>query len=77
MKNIQYIVDAEGKKIAVIMPIEEYERLLEDIHDLTIAKERINEPTEDLDDVIKEFKKDGLLPNSYRALSQERNEKNR
>ena len=77
MKNIQYIVDDKGKKIAVIMPIEEYERLLEDIHDLSIAKERINEPEEDLDDVIEELKNEGLLPHSYKTLSQERTKKNR
>lgn len=77
MKNIQYIVDDKGKKIAVIIPIEEYERLLEDIHDLSIAKERINEPEEDLDDVIEELKNEGLLPHSYKTLSQERTKKNR
>jgi len=61
MKNIQYIVDDKGKKIAVIMPIEEYKRLLEDIHDLSIAKERVNEPGGNLNDVINELKNGGLL----------------
>ncbi len=29
----QYVVDAEGNKKGVIIPVEEYEQLLEDLHD--------------------------------------------
>ena len=32
LKNIQYVTDASGKRTAVIIPLEEYENLLEDIH---------------------------------------------
>jgi len=41
----QYIVDEKGRKTAVIIPVEEYEELLEDIHDLAIIAERRDEPT--------------------------------
>ena len=40
----QYIVDEKGQKTAVILPVEEYEELLEDIHDLAIIAERRDEP---------------------------------
>ncbi|MDZ7725306.1 MAG: hypothetical protein U5R06_21435 [candidate division KSB1 bacterium] len=33
--NPEFIVDKQGKKRAVILSIEEYEQLVEDIHDLT------------------------------------------
>jgi PHD/YefM family antitoxin component YafN of YafNO toxin-antitoxin module len=36
----QYIVDANGTKTAVILSIEHYEQMLEDIHDLAIVAER-------------------------------------
>ncbi|MEJ7711241.1 MAG: hypothetical protein WKF84_15600 [Pyrinomonadaceae bacterium] len=31
-KNVQYITDAEGQKTAMILPLDEYEELLEDLH---------------------------------------------
>ena len=39
----QYIVNSEGKRTAVILPIEQYERLLEDLHDLAVIAERQKE----------------------------------
>lgn len=36
----KYIVDEKGKKSAVILPIDEYNELLEDIHDLAVIAER-------------------------------------
>ena len=41
----QYIVDEKGQKTAVIIPVKEYEELLEDIHDLAINVKRRDEPT--------------------------------
>ncbi len=42
-KHERYIVDASGKKTSVVLPIEEYEELIEDLHDLAIMAERKNE----------------------------------
>lgn len=39
----QYVVDAEGQKTAVILSIEDYEQLLEDLHDLAVVAERRSE----------------------------------
>ena len=36
----KYIVDEKGNKSAVVLPIEEYNELLEDIHDLSVIAER-------------------------------------
>ena len=57
----QYIVDEKGQKTAVIIPVEEYEELLEDIHDLAIIAERRDEPTITFEELKKKLKKDGLL----------------
>jgi len=57
----RYIVDSRGQKMAVILPIEEYEELLEDLHDLAVIAERRDEPTVPFEELKKQLKKDGLL----------------
>ena len=42
-KNIQFVTDADGHKTAVIVPIDEYEELLEDLHRSRIARESKDE----------------------------------
>jgi hypothetical protein len=41
--QIEYVVDEEGRKKKVILPMEVYEELLEDLHDLSVAFERRDE----------------------------------
>ena len=60
-KNIQYITDETGEKRSVILPVEDYEELLEDIQDLVAIAERKNEKSLSLDEVLKNLKADGLL----------------
>ena len=43
--HLQYVTDKSGKKTAVILPIAEYQELLEDLEDLALAAERRDEPT--------------------------------
>ena len=52
----KYITDKKGNKSAVILPIEEYNELIEDIHDLTVVAERRNTDTVTLDEIIKRLK---------------------
>jgi len=57
----QYVVGPTGRKTAVILSIEEYERLLEDLHDLAIVAERRNEEPIGLDDMKTQLETDSLL----------------
>ncbi len=57
----QYIIDGKGKKTAVILPVEEYEELLEDLHDLAVIAERRDEPTVSFEELKKRLQADGLL----------------
>jgi PHD/YefM family antitoxin component YafN of YafNO toxin-antitoxin module len=41
----QYVVDENGNKIAVILPLKEYQHLKEDLHDLAMVAERRDEGT--------------------------------
>jgi hypothetical protein len=57
----QYITDEKGKKTAVILPIEEFEELLEDLQDLAVLAERRDEPTIPHEEVVARLKRDGYL----------------
>lgn len=61
LKKEQFIIDAKGKKRAVVLDIKDYEEMLEDIEDLKILAERKNEPARSLKEVEKRLKKLGLL----------------
>jgi len=58
---VQYVTDKRGKKTSVILPVETYEEMLEDIQDLVAVAERRKEKTISFDDMKKRLKKDGLL----------------
>ena len=59
----QFITDESGKKTAVILPIEEFEELLEDLEDLAIMAERREESTIPFEEIIEKLKRDGFLSN--------------
>ncbi len=59
--NTQFVVDESGRKTAVILPVEEYNELLEDIHDLAVIAERKDEPTINFDELKKRLRADGLI----------------
>jgi len=43
--TVQYLTNEKGKKTAVVMPIEDYEKLREDMDDLAVIAERRDEET--------------------------------
>jgi PHD/YefM family antitoxin component YafN of YafNO toxin-antitoxin module len=43
--TVQYLTDKKGKKTAVVLPIEDYEKLQEDLDDLAVIAERRDEET--------------------------------
>jgi PHD/YefM family antitoxin component YafN of YafNO toxin-antitoxin module len=57
----QFVVDREGNRKAVILPLEEYEQLLEDLHDLAVVAERHDEEAVDLAEIKKRLLADCLL----------------
>ncbi len=61
MGKAQYLVDENGQKTAVVLPVDEYEELLEDIHDLAVIAERKEESTTSFDELKKRLETDGLL----------------
>jgi hypothetical protein len=59
--TLNYITNELGEKTAVILPIAQFEELLEDIEDLAIAAERRDEATTNHADLIAELKQDDLI----------------
>ncbi len=57
----QFIVDDHGKKKAIILPIDEYQELLEDLHDLAIVAERRDESILSHDEVYNNLKNNGFI----------------
>jgi PHD/YefM family antitoxin component YafN of YafNO toxin-antitoxin module len=56
----QYITDRDGQKTGVILSIDEYERLLDDLHDLAVVAERRSETPVNLDKMKEWLKEDGV-----------------
>jgi hypothetical protein len=57
-----FLTDRDGRKTAVVIPIEEYEELMEDMIDVAACIERRNEQTLPWNQLKMELIADGLLP---------------
>jgi PHD/YefM family antitoxin component YafN of YafNO toxin-antitoxin module len=55
--QLNYITNETGEKTAVILPIEEFEELLEDIEDMAAILERRDEPTIPFEEVLLRLKR--------------------
>jgi hypothetical protein len=58
-KNERFIVNEQGKRTDVILPLGEYERLLENLHDLAVVAERRDEANISLKELKKRLDRDG------------------
>lgn len=61
MMNARYITSEDGSRTDVVLPVADYEELMEDLHDLAVIAERKDEPSIPLEEVKKKLKEDGLL----------------
>lgn len=57
----KFVMDSEGHKTEVILPIEEFNELLEDLHDLAVIAERKDESTISHEKAKEELKGDGYI----------------
>ena len=58
---LNYITNEAGEKTAVILPIAQFEQLLENIEDLATVAQRRDEPTISHEDLLSELKQDELI----------------
>jgi len=59
--NARYITSEDGSRTDVVLPVADYEELMEDLHDLAVIAERREEPSIPLEEVKKKLQEDGLL----------------
>ena len=57
----KYITDSSGRKKAVVIGMEEYQEMMEDMRDLAILAERRKEKTVSHESLKKRLKADGLI----------------
>lgn len=60
-KNVQYVTDAAGQKTAVILPLDEYEELIEDLHLGRVARESRDEARRPFAEVVAEMRQAGEI----------------
>lgn len=46
--KLRFLVDENGRRLSVVLPIREYRELLDDLSDLALIAERRDEPKEPL-----------------------------
>ena len=61
--DLQYVTNQAGEKTAVILPINEFEELLEDLQDLAVVAERRDEASISHEELLAELKRDGIIQN--------------
>lgn len=57
----QFVIDAKGKKKGVLLSVKQYQKLMEDLHDLALVAKRRQEKRVPLDDVKRRLRRAGLL----------------
>jgi PHD/YefM family antitoxin component YafN of YafNO toxin-antitoxin module len=58
---VQYLTNDKGQKKAVVIPFEDYQELIEDLHDLSVIAERKDDPTISSSELKKRLKANGKL----------------
>ncbi len=61
MSQAQYVVDEKGRKTGVLLSLEQYEKLLEDVQDLAIVAQRKSEKPIPLTEMKRRLKLDSTL----------------
>jgi hypothetical protein len=57
--HAQFVVNAQGKKTGVLLSLKQYQKLLEDLHDLAVIAERHNEEPISLEEVQRRLQHEG------------------
>jgi hypothetical protein len=58
--TVQFLTNEKGRKTAVVLPIDDYEKLLEDLDDLAVIAERREEETVPHEEFKKRLKRNAL-----------------
>jgi hypothetical protein len=59
--ELQYVTNEAGEKTTVLLPIREFQELMEDIEDFAAIAKRREEPAGSHEELLAELKRDGLV----------------
>lgn len=62
MKGVQFVIDEDGEKTAVVIDLKRHSAIWEDFFDVAVANGRRDESRESLDAVKRRLVKAGKLP---------------
>jgi hypothetical protein len=57
----KFIIDSKGKKTGVVLSLQRYRELIEDLHDLAVVAERRQERTISFEEMTRRLKKNDRL----------------
>lgn len=61
MKGVQFVIDEQGQKTAVVIDLKRHAALWEDFYDAALAKSRQEEPRETFESVKRRLRRQGKL----------------
>jgi hypothetical protein len=61
MKGIQYLVNAQGKKTAVVIDLQQWGELWEDFQDVLVSRSRVDEPEVSWEDLQAEMDQENKM----------------
>lgn len=61
LEGVQFVTDTSGKRTAVVLDLNLYGELWEDIYDVLLARNREDDPRESLEDVKQMLMAEGKL----------------
>jgi PHD/YefM family antitoxin component YafN of YafNO toxin-antitoxin module len=61
MQGIQFLINENGQKTAVVIDLQEYGELWEDFYDILVARSRQDEPRETLEEIRQQLRNQGKL----------------
>jgi hypothetical protein len=61
IKGVQFVTDTSGRKVGVLLDLDKWGELWEDMYDVMVATERASEPRMKLDEFEDELRSEGLL----------------
>jgi hypothetical protein len=61
VSGIQFVTDSDGNRVAVLLDLNQWSELWEDIYDNIVAETRREEPKISLDEFEAELRSEGLL----------------
>lgn len=60
-QKIEYITDNKGRKTKVVLPIEDFENIMEDLYDLSVVRKRKSEKLVPYGKLLSSLKRDGKI----------------